>query len=81
MTEETEQVRAETPDAEARWRVGVSKACISAGICLAEAPHHFEFVGVRARPTAEVIDSAEEAELVSEVADDCPVGAISVVRL
>jgi ferredoxin len=61
------------------WRIEVSRACISSGICLAMAPDNFEFVGVRARPTSASIRSSEEAELVMDAADDCPVGAISVV--
>ncbi|WP_433599281.1 ferredoxin [Nocardia sp. CA-135953] len=63
-----------------KWRVEVSKACISSGICLAIAPNHFEFVGVRARPTAGLVHDAEHAALLMEAADDCPIGAISVVE-
>ncbi|MBF4998065.1 ferredoxin [Nocardia sp. BSTN01] len=63
-----------------QWRVEVSKACISSGICLAVAPDHFEFVGVRARPKAGLVHSAEDAELLMDAADDCPIGAISVVE-
>lgn len=63
-----------------QWRVEVSKACISSGICLAIAPDHFEFVGVRARPTAGLIHGSEHAELLVDAADACPVGAISVVE-
>ena len=78
MTETTET---RTADAAGQWRVGVSRACISSGICLAAAPDHFEFVGVRARPTTELINSAEEAELVMDAGDICPVGAITVVEV
>lgn len=79
MTDTTEPT-ATAHDSE-RWHVEVSKTCISSGICLAAAPDHFEFVGVRARPTAELIHSADEAELVMDAGDVCPVGAISVVKL
>ncbi|MDQ4112506.1 MAG: ferredoxin [Actinomycetota bacterium] len=70
----------ESADGAAKWRVEVSGACISSGICLSVAPNDFEFVGVRARPTMGLIHSAERAELVMDAADDCPVGAISVVE-
>lgn len=80
MTETTE-TKAETADAPAGWRIGVSRACISSGICLTAAPGHFEFVGVRARPTTDLIHSAEEAEHVMDVGDGCPVGAITVVEV
>ncbi|WP_067681817.1 ferredoxin [Nocardia miyunensis] len=62
------------------WHVEVSKACISSGICLGVAPGHFEFVGVRARPTAGLVHDAEHAALLMDAADDCPVGAISVIE-
>ena len=63
-----------------KWRVEVSKTCISSGICLGVAPDHFEFVGVRARPTAGLIHDAEHAGLLMDAADACPVGAISVIE-
>ncbi|TKV58703.1 ferredoxin [Nakamurella flava] len=62
----------------AEWRVDVSQRCISAGLCLAIAPGHFDFVGVRARPTGAPLD-AEDAAAVLDAADQCPVGAITVV--
>lgn len=60
------------------WRIDVSKRCISAGLCLSIAPDHFEFVGVRARPTGAPLDD-EDAAAVLDAADQCPVGAITVV--
>ncbi|MFI5623995.1 ferredoxin [Nocardioides sp. NPDC051685] len=74
-----EMAETDATDAQ-KWRVDVSRACISSGMCLAVAPDNFEFVGVRARPTTELIHSAAVADLVKEAEDDCPVGAISVVE-
>ena len=70
---------AEPANGAAKWRVEVSRACISSGICLTIAPNHFEFVGVRARPTTGLIHSAEDAELVGDAGEECPVGAISLL--
>lgn len=60
------------------WRIDVSRGCISAGLCLAIAPDHFEFVGVRARPTGEPLDE-EGAAAVLDAAARCPAAAITVV--
>ncbi|GAA4737404.1 hypothetical protein GCM10023350_21760 [Nocardioides endophyticus] len=70
----------EPASASSKWRVEVSPACISAGVCLALAPDHFELVGVRARPITGLIDSTEDVALIRDAEDDCPVGAISVIK-
>lgn len=62
----------------AKWRIEVSKRCISAGLCLDIAPDHFEFVGVRARPTGAPVDD-EDAAAVLDAEDQCPVAAITVI--
>jgi ferredoxin len=77
----TEMTETDSTDVAPRWRIEVSRACISSGICLAGASDHFEFVGVRAKATTEQITSADEAELVMDVADACPVGAITVIEV
>ncbi|MER5669939.1 ferredoxin [Pseudonocardia alni] len=59
------------------WRVDVSRGCISAGLCLRIAPDHFEFAGVRARPTGAPLD-ARGAAAVLDAADRCPAAAITV---
>ncbi|MCM3846636.1 ferredoxin [Pseudonocardia sp. DR1-2] len=61
----------------AAWRIEVSPRCISAGLCLAIAPDHVEFAGVRARPTGAPLDE-EGLATVRAAADRCPVAAITV---
>ncbi|MGD9530983.1 ferredoxin [Pseudonocardia sp.] len=61
-----------------KWRIEVSRGCIGAGLCLALAPEHFEFVGARATATTDTVEVPEALERVRAAAGICPASAISV---
>ena len=59
------------------WKIRVDPtACIASGICAATAPEFFRLDGLHATVTA---DDVEPAEILLDVADSCPTGAITVV--
>lgn len=60
-------------------RVEVSQRCIGAGLCIAVAPDHFEFVsGGRAQSTGESVENEDGIGLVRTAADACPAAAIAI---
>lgn len=61
-----------------RWTVSVDKrVCVRTGLCAASAPEQFELdAGGQGRARSETLPASEE---VLEVAESCPIEAISIV--
>lgn len=63
------------------WRVEVSSDCIGAGLCMAVAPEHFDFVNAQAVATSAPVATPDELNQVRTAVEYCPISAISLLAV